>query len=115
MKSFTAEQKQRILKRDNYQCVICGLGEKEGVELHVDHIKPKQLGGRTILENGQTLCAQHNFLKKTFKQTETGKKMFIRLYAVAKRNRNKKLQAFCKSILKVYEKYDINGHIKWTR
>jgi len=39
--SFTTEQKGQILKRDDYKCVVCGRGLKEGVELHIDHIKPR--------------------------------------------------------------------------
>lgn len=80
LENFTEQQKKQILERDNYKCVICGKGVKDGVELHIDHIKPKNLGGKASIENGQTLCAQHNFQKKTLNQTETGKKMFIRLY-----------------------------------
>lgn len=112
---FTPEQKEAILKRDGYKCVICGRGEKEGVELHIDHIKPKYLGGKSTIENGQTLCAQHNFIKKTLKQTETGKKMFIRLYELAKSEGNEELKKFCVDILETYEKYNINGHIFWKR
>lgn len=112
---FTPEQKEQILKRDGYKCVICGRGYKEGVELHVDHIKPKYLGGKSTIENGQTLCAQHNFIKKTLKQTETGKKMFIRLYELAKSEGNEELKKFCADVLETYEKYNINGHIVWKR
>src|SRR3989338_5026737 len=81
---FTQSQKEIILKRDGYKCVVCGKGRENGVELHIDHIKPKDLGGEASIENGQTLCAQHNFIKKNLKQTETGKKMYIRLYELAK-------------------------------
>ncbi len=91
---FTLEQKGQILKRDGYKCVVCGRGRRDGVELHVDHIKPKYLGGESTIDNGQTLCAQHNFIKKTLRQTETGKKMFIRLYELAKREKNKELRKF---------------------
>ncbi len=111
--NFTASQKAEILKRDAYKCVICGKGRKEGVELHIDHIKPKHLGGRATVGNGQTLCAQHNFIKKNLEQTETGKKMFIRLHELAKKEKNKDLQKFCTDILKTYKKHDINGHIEW--
>jgi len=52
------------MERDEYKCVICGKGIKDGVEIHIDHIKPKDFGGKATIENGQTLCAQHNFLKK---------------------------------------------------
>ena len=115
LEDFTPEQKEEILKRDGYKCVICGKGIKDGVELHVDHIKPKSLGGTSTIENGQTLCAQHNFIKKTLNQTETGKKMFIRLYELAKKEENKDLLDFCSDILNTYEKHNINGHIQWKK
>lgn len=115
LEDFTTTQKKEILKRDNYRCVICGKGEQEGVELHVDHIKPKDLGGEATLENGQTLCGQHNYFKKNFKQTETGKKMFIRLYDLAKSQQDEALQKFCAEILEVFEKNGINGHIEWKK
>ena len=113
--NFTEEQKRKILERDGYKCVICGKGKKDGIELHVDHIKPKYLGGRATIENGQTLCSQHNFIKKSLNQTETGKKMFIRLYELAKKEGNQTLFNFCKDILEMYEKYNINCHIVWKR
>src|SRR3989344_5389743 len=46
LEDFTQEQKEKILKNDDYKCVRCGRGIKEGVELHVDHIKPKSMGGK---------------------------------------------------------------------
>lgn len=115
LEDFTALQKRTILERDDYKCVICGRGEKEGVELHVDHIKPKDFGGKATIENGQTLCSQHNFLKKNFKQTETGKKMFIRLYELAKKEGKKELLDFCIKILNVFEENNVNGHIIWKK
>ncbi|MDR0977951.1 MAG: HNH endonuclease [Endomicrobium sp.] len=115
LEDFTQKQKEQILKRDRYKCVVCGKGRKDGVELHVDHIKPKYLGGKAVIENGQTLCAQHNFIKKNLKQTETGKKMYIRLYELDKKENNKELLEFTIDILKVYEKHKINGHIVWKK
>jgi len=115
LEDFSASQKVKILKRDKYKCVICGRGKKEGFELHVDHIKPKDFGGRATISNGQTLCSKHNLIKKNLKQTETGKKMFIRLYELAKRENNTELKKFCTDILEIYEHYDINGHIIWKR
>lgn len=115
LEDFTPEVKEQIFKRDGYKCVICGRGLKDGVEIHADHIKPKDFGGKATLENGQTLCAQHNFLKKNLKQTEAGKKYFIRLYGLAKKEKNKQLIDFCSQILEVFERNNVNGHIKWER
>ncbi len=115
LEDFTSALKEKVFKRDNHRCVMCGRGRKEGVDIHVDHIKPKEFGGKATLDNGQTLCGPHNMLKKTFKQTETGKKMFIRLYELAKKEKNEVLLRFCTQILDVFEKNDINGHIEWKR
>ena len=115
LEDFTPAQKEAIFKRDNYRCVICGKGRADGVEIQADHIKPKELGGKAEIENGQTLCAQHNFQKKYYKQTETGKRMFIRLYELAKVNNDRELIKFCEDVLQVYEKNNINGHIVWKK
>ena len=112
---FTAAQKKKILEKDNYKCVVCGKGKREGVELHIDHIIPKDLGGKAVIENGQTLCSQHNFLKKNLNQTETAKKMFIHLYELTKAKDEKILNEFSAEILKTFEKYGINGHIEWKK
>jgi hypothetical protein len=112
---FTPSQKEEILKRDNYRCVLCGRGIADGVKLQVDHIKAKDYGGKAIVENDQTLCAQHNFKKKNYKQTETGKKMFIRLYELAKYLDDNETKNFCAEILEVFEKNGVNGHIVWKK
>ena len=49
-----------ILKRDGFKCQICGMSQKDGVRLHVDHIIPVTRGGRTIPSNLRTLCEACN-------------------------------------------------------
>lgn len=115
LEDFTAEQKRLIFERDGYKCVVCGRGPENGIEIQADHIKPKDLGGQATVENGQTLCAQHNFRKKNYGQTETGKKMFIRLYELAKAAGDAETQEFCAQILNVFEENGINGHIIWNK
>lgn len=115
LEDFTEEQKEEIFKRDNYRCVICGLGRQNGVEIHADHIIPKDLGGKAEVVNGQTLCSIHNFRKKNYKQTETGKKMFIHLYELAKSLNDEQTMRFCKEVLESFEKHHINDHIEWKR
>ena len=91
---FSAAQKRIILERDGYACVICGARRSEGIELHVDHVRPLSRGGRATLDNGQTLCSMHNMRKKNLGQTETGKKMFIRLLEAAESDGDDDLAAF---------------------
>ena len=94
LEDFTQVQKEEILKRDGYRCVQCGKGKREGVELHIDHIICKDDGGKATIENGQVLCSQHNFLKKNLNQTETAKKMFIRLYELTKSKKRTRIRNF---------------------
>ncbi len=109
---FSEETKEAILQRDQHQCVVCGRGRKDGVELCVDHIKPKDKGGDNSIENGQTLCTEHNLLKKNYTQTEAGKRYFIKIYKQAVANNDIRMINFCKGIFDVYDTYKLNGHIK---
>lgn len=115
LEDFTPEQKEEIFKRDNYRCVICGRGPQNGYEIHADHIIPKDLGGKAEISNGQTLCSVHNFRKKNYKQTETGKKMFIHLYELSKEIGDINTMRFCEEVLETFEKHHINDHIEWNR
>ena len=115
LEDFTLTQKRQILQRDGYRCVVCGLGKKDGVELQVDHIRPKDKGGEATIANGQTLCAKHNFQKKNYGQTETAKKMFIRLLDKAEGIGDERLSKFADAVLRVYKQHDINGHIPWRK
>lgn len=59
-----------VLERDNFTCQICGYtkddtypaGEK--VKLEIDHIVPLAQGGKTEVDNLQTLCSHCNAGKK---------------------------------------------------
>ncbi len=115
LEDFTPAQKEAIFRRDNYRCVICGRGREDGYEIHADHIIPKELGGKAVIENGQTLCSIHNFRKKNYRQTETGKRMFIHLYELAQSVGDEPLIAFCREVLEAFEKHHINDHIEWKR
>jgi len=109
LEDFTPAQKREILKRDNYRCVVCGRGVEDGVDLQVDHRKPKEFGGRATIENGQTLCAQHNFQKKTYGQTEFGKRIFTRLREQAVSENDDNMVNFCDAVLGAYKDFDIDS------
>lgn len=109
---FSAEVKEKILERDGYRCVVCGRGTEDGVEIHADHKIPFNKGGLGTVDNGQTLCSEHNFLKKMYSQTEFGKRFVIRLYYDALREGDEKMVNFCKEIFDVYDKYRIDRQIQ---
>lgn len=115
LEDFTSEQKRQIFERDNYRCVQCGRRREEGYELHADHRVPKDKGGKATADNGQTLCSVCNFKKKNYGQTESGKKMFIRLWETSIKIGDEKTRKFCEEVLGVYKKYNINGHIEWKK
>lgn len=109
---FTHEQTEEIFKKDNYKCVYCGLGRADGVEICADHIKPKDKGGTNTVDNGQTLCMEHNLMKKNYSQTEAGKNYFIKLYKKAKKINDIKLIKFCECVFECYDKHKVNSHIQ---
>ncbi len=108
---FTPQQKAEILDRDGHRCVVCGRGVAEGVDLQVDHIKPKDRGGRNTIENGQTLCGQHNFIKKNYSQTEAGKRFFIKMQEQARAVDDEHMLAFTDAILTVYKEFGYDTHV----
>jgi predicted restriction endonuclease len=108
---FPEDVKQAIFKKDNYRCVVCGLGRENGLEICADHIIPKDKGGTNTLENGQTLCAKHNLIKKNYSQTEAGKRYFIKIYETAVKINDKKMIEFCKQVFDAYNHHKINSHI----
>jgi len=112
LNEFPPEVKEKIFKRDNYRCVVCGRGIEDGVEIHADHKIPLDKGETNNVDNGQTLCSEHNLLKKNYSQTEFGKKFLIKLYKDALKNNDKKMIKFCREIFDIYDKYGINSHIK---
>jgi 5-methylcytosine-specific restriction endonuclease McrA len=56
----------KILRRDDYQCQLCGrTAEEDGVKLHVDHKVPKAKGGTNDPDNLWVLCKDCNLGKGT--------------------------------------------------
>lgn len=109
---FSDDVRKAILRRDNYRCVVCGRGKANGVELHVDHRVPVDKGGTNTIDNGQTLCSEHNLLKKNYSQTEFGKRLIAQLYEQALTQGDERMMRFCKDILDVYDKHGINSHLE---
>ena len=56
LRDFTESQRKQIFARDDHKCVDCGSEEK----LEADHKLPWSKGGKTTIDNGQTLCEYHN-------------------------------------------------------
>ena len=109
---FTQEERNHIFVRDKHKCVFCGKGKRDGIELHADHVKPRAMGGESTIDNGQTLCAAHNYMKKHHGQYAFAKKVFVNYLEQAKQSNQRKIIEFCKEILEIYDKYGIDSHIR---
>lgn len=59
-KQMTKELRDRIAKRDNYTCQMCGKYMPDGFGLEIDHIIPIKRGGKTVESNLQVLCLTCN-------------------------------------------------------
>lgn len=58
---MTLKKRYEVLKRDNFQCVLCWSREN----LEIDHKTPVSEWGKSIKENLQTLCFKCNRGKGT--------------------------------------------------
>ena len=59
---MTPQLRGQVLARDNYTCQKCGasLYDEPNLLLEVDHIIPVSKGGKTVINNLQTLCWKCN-------------------------------------------------------
>jgi hypothetical protein len=111
---FDESMREAVKKRDEYRCVVCGLGEKDGVELQVDHITPRSKGGKAVIDNAQTLCGSHNYRKNKLSQLELGDRMFRRLRSHARSSQTENPEAariitFCNEVLAIYKKHGFDS------
>ena len=65
--------KEEIFKCDEHKCVVYHKWPQDGVERQVQTTKfQRTKGADNSVENGQTLCMEHNLMKKNYSQTEAG-------------------------------------------
>ena len=62
-----------VMKRDHFKCRMCGASPAKdpSVVLHVDHVLPWSRGGRTEIDNLQTLCSNCNLGKSNLIDTDS--------------------------------------------
>ncbi len=73
--SINEKQRYAVFARDNFRCRACGRSVGDGVKLQVDHIIPVEWGGKSELDNYQTLCEECNRGKKAWTDAAPGKAM----------------------------------------
>ena len=105
---FSSEVKEKIFKKDNYKCVLCGNGKHNGYEIHADHIIPQAKGGKSTVENGQTLCSEHNLMKKRYGTVDFLGKYSKRMIERAKKFKDEKTEEMFKEILETLKKHGLS-------
>jgi len=105
---FSKEVKEKIFEKDNHKCVVCGNGTHNGYEICADHIKPQAQGGKSTFENGQTLCSEHNLMKKRYGTTVFLGKYCKRMIKKAQENSDNKVEEMFKKILEILEEYNLD-------
>jgi len=103
---FPPDVKEAIFKRDDYRCVVCGNGKHNGYEICADHITPQYKGGSNTLENGQTLCSEHNLMKKRYCTTDFLRKYCNTMIGRAREYNDEKVESLFRDILNVIEKHE---------
>lgn len=59
-KLATRKLREKIMKRDNYTCQLCGKYMPDEIGLQIDHIIPISKGGKTVESNLRVLCSKCN-------------------------------------------------------
>lgn len=103
---FPPEVKEAIFKRDNYRCVVCSNGRHNRYEIHADHITPRSKGGKSTVENGQTLCSEHNMMKKNYGVTDFLRSFSEKMIERAQELNDKKVENFFREVIALIEKYN---------
>ena len=62
-RNFTQSQKTEILLQQGHACARCGKDLRDPRIAKFDHIDPWADGGRTVVSNGQALCADCHSIK----------------------------------------------------
>ena len=70
--------KKKVFRNSKRKCTRC----HSGVNLHVDHIRPIKLGGRSSVDNLQVLCFSCNQFKEISANRELPAKEVTRNYQV---------------------------------
>jgi len=102
---FSKEVKDQIFERDNYRCVVCENGKHNSYEIHADHITPQAKGGKSTLENGQTLCSEHNLMKKRYGVIEFLGEYCKKMMKRANQYNDERTESMFKEILEILRKY----------
>lgn len=60
---ITPTMRYAVLDRDGFRCVFCGACAEDGVRLAMDHVVAVANGGKSEIDNLQTLCDTCNLGK----------------------------------------------------
>ena len=102
---FTAKQKRAIRQRDEYRCVVCGLGSAHGVRLYVDFLDPNLPDRAADIVNGAIFCLRHSPGKKNLTLLEMIMMDLDTLSEQVKNAESSRKLGFYEEIVEICEKY----------
>ena len=113
VEDFPEDVKAAVKERDGWRCVMCGRGLADGVELQVDHIRPRSAGGPGDISNAQTLCGAHNYRKRHLSAYTAGRRMFEAMRKQALQNpddqgESARIVKFCDEVLELFRLHGID-------
>jgi 5-methylcytosine-specific restriction endonuclease McrA len=65
-KPISEKIRYQVLERDGHRCKSCGRSPEDNVKLQIDHVIPVDWGGKTEIDNLETLCEECNRGKKNW-------------------------------------------------
>ena len=93
MGRFTTKQREEILERDGYRCVLCGNGNREGYDLYVEPLLPN-MQPPFKLDDGCTVCSRHHHRRKGSSLLEAWGEMMTQMASTPISPGNREFVAF---------------------
>ena len=79
-----ASMRQKVLKRDGFKCVICGI-DADNAKLQLNHLVKLIDGGEPVLENTITVCPNCNNVREVYEVLALSKKRLDISYHLRRR------------------------------
>jgi hypothetical protein len=107
---FTQKETMEILERDDFLCVICKRGAKDGVLLSVGFAKSLLRGGQLSIANGRTFCPRHKFISEIGQSSNSRTSHIRHLNAVlpSSDKANARSQSFWEEFIDLLSKYGVD-------
>ena len=102
---FTAAQRRQIKERDEYQCVFCGMGRREGFTLYVGFLFCDKPDRASDISNGVTFCSRHR-LSNVGSIKDLISMQLSQLNELIQREHQHDISGLIKEYVEIYKRYE---------